>query len=85
MVWVLLKHRLLGDKMWGNYGFKDAFSLNTRWFADSYLAIDEGPIVVMIENYRTGLLWNLFMQNSDVQTGLTKLGFSYWSDASYLI
>ena len=67
----------LGDKMWGNYGFKDAFNLNTRWFADSYLAIDEGPIVVMIENYRTGLLWNLFMQNSDVQTGLTKLGFSY--------
>jgi hypothetical protein len=67
----------LGDKMWGNYGFKDAFNLNTRWFADSYLAIDEGPIVVMIENYRTGLLWNLFMQNSDVQTGLTKLGFIY--------
>jgi hypothetical protein len=67
----------LGDKMWGDYGFKDAFSLNTHWFADSYLAIDQGPIVAMIENYHTGLLWNLFMQNFDVQTGLTKLGFSY--------
>jgi len=67
----------LGDKVWGNYGFKDAFSLNKRWFADSYLAIDQGPIVVMIENYRTALLWNLFMQNTDVQTGLTKLGFTY--------
>jgi hypothetical protein len=67
----------LGDKIWGDYGFKDAFSLNTHWFADSYLAIDQGPIVVMIENYRTGLLWNLFMQNQNVQAGLTKLGFSY--------
>ncbi|MDD4991624.1 MAG: glucoamylase family protein [Paludibacter sp.] len=67
----------LGDKMFGEYGFKDAFNLNNRWFADSYLAIDQGPIVVMIENYRTGLLWNLFMQNTQIQTGLTKLGFSY--------
>ena len=67
----------LGDKMWGDYGFKDAFNLNTRWFATSYLAIDQGPIVAMIENYRTGLLWNLFMQNTQVQAGLTKLGFSY--------
>lgn len=67
----------VGDKMWGDYGFKDAFNLNTGWFADSYLAIDQGPIVAMIENYRSGLLWNLFMQNTDVQTGLTKLGFSY--------
>jgi len=67
----------LGDKMWGTYGFNDAFNLNQRWFATSYLAIDQGPIVAMIENYRTGLLWNLFMQNSNVQNGLTKLGFSY--------
>ena len=67
----------IGDKIWGNYGFTDAFNLNSHWFADSYLAIDQGPIVVMIENYRTGLLWNLFMQNQNVQAGLTKLGFSY--------
>ena len=67
----------LGDRLWGNYGFKDAFNLNKRWFASSYLAIDQGPIVVMIENHRSGLLWNLFMQNEEVRSGLTKLGFSY--------
>lgn len=66
----------LGDKLWGEYGFKDAFSLSKNWFATSYLAIDQGPIVVMIENYRSGLLWRLFMQNPNVQTGLNKLGFS---------
>ena len=68
---------MLGDKLFGEYGFKDAFNLNKRWFAGSYLAIDQGPIVVMIENYRSGLLWNLFMQNPNVNSGLTKLGFSY--------
>ena len=67
----------LGDKIWGTYGFSDAFNLSQQWFATSYLAIDQGPIIVMIENYRTGLLWNLFMQNTDVQAGLTKLGFNY--------
>jgi hypothetical protein len=67
----------LGDKIWGTYGFNDSFNLSQGWFATSYLAIDQGPIVAMIENYRTGLLWNLFMQNSQVQAGLTKLGFSY--------
>jgi len=67
----------LGDKIWGEYGFKDAFSLNKQWFSSSYLAIDQGPILIMIENYRTGHLWNWFMQNTDVQAGLTKLGFSW--------
>ncbi|MDD3078749.1 MAG: glucoamylase family protein [Paludibacter sp.] len=68
---------VLGDKIWGDYGFTDAFNLNQNWFASSYLAIDQGPIIAMIENYRTGLLWNLFMQNTDIQNGLTRLGFSY--------
>lgn len=67
----------LGNRIWGDYGFKDSFCLNEHWFADSYLAIDQGPIIVMIENYRTGLLWNLFMQNSEIKQGLTKLGFTY--------
>ncbi|SEP35493.1 glucoamylase family protein [Mucilaginibacter sp. OK283] len=65
----------LGDKIWGEYGFTDAFSEQHNWYGKSYLAIDQGPIVVMIENYRTGLLWKLFMSNPDVQHGLTKLGF----------
>jgi hypothetical protein len=65
----------LGDKMWGEYGFKDAFSEEKNWYANSYLAIDQGPIVVMIENYRTGLIWDLFMSCPEVQGGLIKLGF----------
>ena len=67
----------LGDKLWGTYGFKDAFALKECWFASSYIAIDEGPIVVMMENYRTGLLWDCFMKNTDVRKGLDKLGFTY--------
>ena len=66
----------LGDKLWGEYGFKDAFSLHEPWFANSYLAIDQGPIVVMIENYRSGLLWNLFMSCPEVKTGMLALGFT---------
>ncbi len=65
----------LGDKLWGEYGFKDAFSLSDPWFASSYLAIDQGPQIVMIENYRSGLIWNLFMSCPEVKAGLTKLGF----------
>jgi hypothetical protein len=65
----------LGDKIWGDYGFRDAFSLQEPWFAPSYLAIDQGPIIVMIENYRTGLLWKLFMSCPEVKAGMTALGF----------
>ena len=65
----------LGDRIWGDYGFTDAFSETKNWYASSYLAIDEGPIVVMIENYRTGLLWKLFMSCPEIKTGLQKLGF----------
>jgi hypothetical protein len=67
----------LGDHLWGDYGFYDAFDVSTGWWANSSLAIDEGPIICMIENYRTGLLWNLFMSAPEVQNGLTKLGFTY--------
>jgi hypothetical protein len=65
----------LGDKLWGPYGFYDAFSLHETWFASSTLAIDQGPIIVMIENYRSSLLWNLFMSCPEVKTGMIKLGF----------
>lgn len=67
---------VLGDRLWGEYGFYDAFCLDRGWFASSCLAIDQGPIVVMIENYRTGLLWDLFMCHPDVVSGLAALGFS---------
>ena len=65
----------LGDKIWGQYGFKDAFDLTDIWFANSFLAIDQGPQIVMIENYRSGLLWNLFMTCPEVKRGMKRLGF----------
>jgi len=66
----------MGDKLWGPYGFYDSFNLSTGWVANSYLAIDQGPIIVMIENHRTGLLWNLFMSAPEVQQAMTTLDFS---------
>lgn len=63
------------DKLWGPYGFYDAFSETDNWFLPRYLAIDQGPTVVMMENYRSGLLWKLFMSCPEVKEGLKKLGF----------
>ena len=65
----------LGDKIWGQYGFADAFNLSNPWFDTDCIAIDQGPEVVMIENYRSGLLWNLFMSCPEIKTGLSRLGF----------
>lgn len=68
---------ILGDKLWGANGFYDAFNFTEGWIAGSYLAIDQGPMICMIENYRSGLLWDLFMSAPEVRAGLTKLGFTY--------
>jgi hypothetical protein len=73
-------YRVLGKDLWGPYGFYDAFNLNQNWYANSYLAIDQGPIIGMIENQRTGLLWKLFMQNPEIAPALQALGFQ--SDSS---
>jgi hypothetical protein len=67
----------LGDRLWGDYGFRDAFSAARDWHADSYLAIDQGPPIVMIENHRSGLLWRLFMSCPEIREGLSTLGFSH--------
>lgn len=64
-------------KLWGPYGFYDAFSEEHDWVANGYLAIDQGPIISMIENYRTGLVWDLFMADDEVQAGLKLLDFSF--------
>jgi hypothetical protein len=64
------------DSLVGEYGPYDAFSFEEDWYLPRYLAIDQGPIPVMIENHRTGLLWDLFMSCPEVQEGLTKLGFT---------
>lgn len=66
----------LGDKIFKEYGFVDAFNLNVPWFANSFLAIDQGPIIIMIENHRSGLLWSLFMSCDEVKAGMSGLGFS---------
>ena len=67
----------LGDRLWGPYGLYDAFNLKENWFSNQHLAIDQGPIVVMIENYRTGLLWKTFMKCENLHVGLKKLGFTW--------
>lgn len=65
----------LKDSIWGPFGFYDAFSETAGWFPKRYLAIDQGPIVVMMENHRSSLLWNLFMSCPEIKQGLKKLGF----------
>lgn len=70
----------LGDRIWGEYAFYDAFSEQYGWFPKRYLAIDQGPIVVMIENYRTAMLWKLFMSCPEIRNGLSKLGFTFNTD-----
>lgn len=66
-------YHIHGKRLWGPFGFKDAFNLDKDWFADSYLAIDQGPIVIMIENHRTGLCWRLFMANPEIRDMLAKV------------
>jgi len=68
-------YRTYGEELWGPFGFYDAFNPEVNWFADSYVAIDQGPIINMIENYRSGLLWTLFMSNPEIQPALDMIGF----------
>lgn len=72
----------LGDKIWGKYGFVDSFCEKKNWYAKSHLSIDQGPIIVMIENHRSGLLWDLFMSCPEVKHGLDRLGFDAQVDAT---
>ena len=73
-----LKHfyREYGAELFGPMGFYDAFNPQLNWTANSYLAIDQGPIINMIENHRSGLLWKHFMGNAEIQTALKKIGFT---------
>jgi hypothetical protein len=65
-----------GERVWGRFGFSDAFCEQRNWYSGIYISIDQGPIVVMMENHRSGLLWKLFMSAPEVQNGLRRLGFS---------
>jgi hypothetical protein len=71
-----------GAQLWSTYGFKDAFNPTQDWYATDYIGIDQGPIVIMIENHRNQSVWNRFMQNEDVQRGLTLAGFLPTIDAT---
>ncbi len=70
-----LKHfyRQNGSFLWGEYGFRDAFNLSEDWVAQIYMGLNQAPMTVMIENYRTGLLWELFMQNEEIKETLEKI------------
>ena len=63
------------DKIWGKYGFADAFNVDRDWYADEVIGIDQGPLVLAIENFRTQLIWKLFMQHSSVDRGMKRIGF----------
>jgi hypothetical protein len=69
-------YRNLGKLIWGPMGFYDAFNQKRNWYTTSYLAIDQGPIIDMIENYRSQLLWNNFMANTEIQQALNDIGFT---------
>ena len=71
-----LRHYLAvaGGRLWGRFGFVDAFAADERWISKTYLAVNQGPIVAMIENHRSGLLWGLFMAAPEVKLGLERLG-----------
>jgi hypothetical protein len=66
-----------GKKLWGKYGYYDAFNPTAKWFNDDFIGIDEGPLLLMVENFRTGLVWNYVMNDPIIQKGLNKLGFEY--------
>ncbi len=74
----------MGSWIRGKYGFYDAFSIQDKWVVPRYLAIDQLTIAPMIENYRSGLLWNLFMNAPEIQLGLKKLGFTYTPETTKL-
>jgi hypothetical protein len=62
-----------GKFLWGEFGFKDAFDLTHNWCSEIYMGLNQAPMTVMIENYRTGLIWKLFMSNPEIQNGLKNL------------
>lgn len=72
-----LKHfyRDLGGRLWGIYGFRDGFNVSKDWFEDVNMGLNQAPIVVMIENYRSGLIWKSFMSNPEIKPALDKIGF----------
>jgi len=67
----------MGYRLWGKYGYYDSFNLTAQWVNDDFIGIDQGPMLIMIENFRTGMVWNYVMKDPIIQKGLETLGFSY--------
>jgi len=67
----------MGNKIWGKYGYYDAFNETANWVGTDYIGIDQGPMIMMIENFRTGLVWDYVMKDPIIQQGLEKLNFEY--------
>jgi len=76
-------YRQRGQELFGIFGPYDAFNDSRNWIKEAYIGIDQGPIVVMIENHRTGLLWKNVMKDTEVQAGLEKLGFQYQDNSVF--
>jgi len=64
-----------GSKIWGKYGFTSGFNKDKNWYSDQYVGIDQGIIALMLENYRSGFVWKIFMQNEAIQRAMQKAGF----------
>ena len=83
-VWTLRTlYRRYRNRLWGPYGFRDAYNVQQNWFATDYLGIDQGPIVLMIENFRTGAIWRRMMTHEAVVQGLARAGFRPVSTAAH--
>ncbi|MFC1809513.1 glucoamylase family protein, partial [Candidatus Omnitrophota bacterium] len=64
------------DRLWGRYGFSDSFNIDRDWFATDCIGIDQGTLLLMIENEKSELLWNYFMRNTWIQKGMERIGFA---------
>jgi hypothetical protein len=73
-----LKHfyRDLGNPLWDVYGPRDAVNLEADWYSPIFMGLNQAPITVMVENYRTGLIWKLFMSNAEIESMLHSIGFT---------
>ena len=67
----------MGSKLWGKYGFYDSFNETANWVSPDFVGLDQGPTILAIENFRTGLVWNYVMKDSVIQKGLERLHFEY--------
>jgi len=67
----------MGSKLWGKYGFYDSFNETAKWIDNDFVGIDQGPTILMIENFRTGLIWKYVMKDPIIQKGLQRLNFEY--------